>query len=195
NLKLTFPGYCFYEDVHFSYTRTNGKQELLSDIFHLHRESTPVHKSFEIDISMSDTPEKYHDQLCIVKVEDNGKLTYAGGKYNNGVISESLRNFGRYAVAVDTVSPSIRPLNLQHGADLTQLPGIRFLIEDDFSGIEKYNGYLDGAWILFEYDPKNNLLFHEFDDHVPILRKNRDLELHIEDARGNKSIYTMTFFR
>jgi hypothetical protein len=195
NLKLTFPEYCFYEDVQFSYTRTNGKQGLLSDIFHLHRESTPVHKSFGIDISMSGTPEKYHDQLCIVKIEDDGKLTYAGGKYSNGVLSESLRNFGRYAVAVDTLSPIIRPLNLQHGADLTQLPGIRFHVDDDLSGIKTYNGYLDGEWILFEYDPKNNLLLHEFDDRVPILRKNRDLELHIEDAKGNMSIYSITFFR
>lgn len=195
NLKLTFPEFCFYEDVHFSYTRTNGRQGLLSDIFHLHRESTPVHTSFEIDISMSEIPEKYHDQLSIVKIEDDGKLTYAGGKYNNGIISESLRNFGRYAVAADTLSPTIRPLNLQPGADLTQLPGIRFHIEDDLSGIKTYNGYLDGAWILFEYDPKNNLLLHEFDDRVPIIRKNRELELHIEDAKGNKSIYSMTFFR
>jgi murein DD-endopeptidase MepM/ murein hydrolase activator NlpD len=195
NIKLSFPGYCFYEDVHFSYTRTNGKQGLLSDVFHLHDASTPVHKSFGIDISMSETPEKYHDQLCIVKIQDDGSLTYAGGKYNNGVLSESLREFGRYAVAVDTISPSIRPLNLQHGGDLSQLPGIRFLIEDDFSGIKTYNGYLDGEWILFEYDPKNNLLLHEFDDRVPILGKNRDLELHIEDAKGNRSIYSMTFFR
>jgi hypothetical protein len=195
NLKLTFPEYCFYEDVHFSYTRTNGKQGLFSDVFHLHRESTPVHKSFGIDISLTGTPEKYHDQLCLVKVEDDGKLSYAGGKYNNGVLSESLRDFGKYAVAVDTLSPAIRPLNLKHGTDLTQLPGLRFHIEDDLSGIKTYNGYLDGEWILFEYDPKNDLLLHEFDDRVPILRKNRDLELHIEDAKGNKSIYSMTFFR
>ncbi len=195
NLKLTFPEYCFYEDVPFSYIRTNGKKGLLSDVFHLHHESIPVHRSFEIDISVSDTPEKYHDQLCIVKIEDDGKLSYQGGKYSNGIVSGSLRNFGRYALAVDTLSPSIRPLNLQHGSDLTKLPGIRFHIEDDLSGIKTYNGYLDGTWILFEYDPKNNLLLHEFDDRVPILRKNRELELHIEDAKGNKSIYSMTIFR
>jgi hypothetical protein len=195
NIKLTFPEYCFYEDVHFSYTRTNGKLGLLSDVFHLHHESTPVHRFFGIDISVSGIPQKYNDQLCIVKIQDDGTLTYAGGKYSNGILSESLREFGRYAVAADTVSPTIRPLNLQHGADLSQLPGMRFLIEDDFSGIKTYNGYLDGAWILFEYDPKNNLLLHEFDDRVPILGKNRELELHIEDAKGNISIYSMTFFR
>ena len=195
NLKLNFPAYSFYEDVPFSYRRTGGSGEFLSDVFHIHRESTPVHKHFGIEIALPAIPEKYQDYLCLVKIEDDGKPTYAGGKFKQGMLSEDIRSFGRYAVSVDTVGPIIRPLNVQHGSDLTELPGIRFQVKDDLSGINSYNGFIDGEWVLFEYDPKNDLLLHEFDNRVPILKKNRELELHIEDATGNKSIYTMNFFR
>ncbi|MEX0981409.1 MAG: M23 family metallopeptidase [Bacteroidales bacterium] len=195
NISLTFPEYCFYEDVPFRYTRTNGREGLLSDLFHLHSESTPVHKSFTIAIDVRDIPEHYHDRLCLVKLEDNGELSFSGGSCSQGVLTENLRSFGRYAVAVDTVGPTVQPLNLEDGMDLAEQQGIRFLIKDDLSGISSYNGFVDGEWVLFEYDPKNDLLFYAFDERVPILRKNRDLELHIGDAKGNKTIYTMTFFR
>ena len=195
NISLTFPEYCFYEDVPFRFRRTNGREGLLSDVFHLHYESTPVHKSFKIEIAVGDIPEQYHDRLCLVRIEDNDALSFSGGSYSQGVLTESLRSFGRYAVAIDTVSPSVRTLNVHDGMDLAQQSDIKFLIRDDLSGISSYNGFIDGEWVLFEYDPKNDLLIHEFDKRVPILGKNRDLELHIRDAKGNKSIYTMTFFR
>jgi hypothetical protein len=195
NVKLDFPAYCFYEDVPFSYRRTGGSGEFITEIFHIHHESTPVHKHFGIEITLPAVSEKVADYLCLVKIEDDGKLTYVGGKFNQGKLSEDIRSFGRYAVSVDTVGPVVRPLNVQHGSDLTALPGIRFQVKDELSGISSYNGFIDGEWVLFEYDPKNDLLVHEFDNRVPILKKNRELELHIEDATGNKSIYTMNFFR
>ncbi len=195
DLRLTFPAYCFYEDVTFSYLRSSGSGKYLSDIFHIHRESVPVHSFIGIEIALREIPEKYLDNLCIVKIEDDEKLTYVGGKYNQGAITGELRSFGSYTVTADTVGPVIRPLNLQHGSDLSELPGIRFHVKDELSGIASYNGYIDGDWILFEYDPKNDLLLHEFDGRVPILKKNRELELHIEDATGNISIFTMKFFR
>jgi hypothetical protein len=49
--------------------------------------------------------------------------------------------------------------------------------------------------VLFEYDPKNDLLSYEFDDRVPILEKKRDLEIHLTDAKGNKTIYQTVFIR
>ncbi len=195
NISLTFPEYCFYEDVPFRYTRTNGREGLLSDLFHLHHESTPVHKPFTIELEVRNIPEKFHDKLCLVKIADNGELSFSGGSYNQGVLSENVRSFGRYAVALDTVGPTVSPINVQSGMYPGEQTGIGFLIKDDLSGIVSYNGFVDGEWVLFEYDPKNDLLLYTFDEQVPILKKNRDLELHIGDAKGNKTIYTTTFIR
>jgi murein DD-endopeptidase MepM/ murein hydrolase activator NlpD len=189
NVKLDFPAYCFYEDVPFSYRRTDGSGEFLTDVFHIHQESTPVHKHFGIEITLPEIPEKVKDYLCLVKIEDDGKLTYAGGKFNQGKLSEDIRSFGRYAVSVDTVGPFIRPLNVQHGSDLTGLPGIRFQVKDELSGISSYNGFVDGEWVLFEYDPKNDLLVHEFDNRVPILKKIANLSFTLRMQQGtNRSI-------
>ena len=59
-----------------------------------------------------------------------------------------LRNFGKYAIAVDTIAPEIIPLNGTAMADLTGRSALKFTIRDDLSGIEKYEGYIDNNWVL-----------------------------------------------
>jgi hypothetical protein len=87
------------------------------------------------------------------------------------------------------------PLNLYEGKNVTTQPGIRFRVSDDFSGIDTYNGFINGQWVLFEYDPKNELLVHEFDDRVQYLQKNNELEIVLTDMVGNKMTYHTSFFR
>ncbi len=67
-------------------------------------------------------------------------------------------------------------------------------ISDDFSGIKSYRGTINGKWILFEYDPKRNLLTYDFSDKTFKLAKH-ELEIEVEDNVGNKSVYKATFFK
>ena len=94
-----------------------------------------------------------------------------------------------------TIAPIITALNLQAGKNLTDVPGIRFVIKDELSGISSYKGYIDNEWILMQYDPKNELLFYTFDNSRISNEKNHELELYIEDGKGNKAFYHTTFFR
>jgi hypothetical protein len=40
------------------------------------------------------------------------------------------------------------------------------LINDTGSGIKSYDGYLNGNWILFEYDTKTRRITHNFSDGI-----------------------------
>lgn len=195
NIQLSFPSYCFYEDVPFTFARTNGRHDLFSDLYHLHKESTPVHKSFSIAITPNKIPEKNRDKLCIVKIEEKDEISFAGGTFENGMVSGTLRSFGKYAIAIDTIRPTITALNIYPGKDVTMQSDVRFRISDNLSGIESYNGYIDNQWVLFEYDPKNDLLFYEFDDRFSNTGKNHELEIHLSDPKGNKTVYHTTFYR
>jgi len=193
-INVQFQPYSFYSDICLDFFSEPGPATLYSDIFSIGNVLVPVHRPFNIEIPVSGVPDKYYDKLCLVTVGEN-ETVYAGGNYSGGKVSGSSRNFGKYAVGIDTVAPVINALNLYHGKNLSDQPGIRFIITDDFSGISEYNGYVDNQWILFEYDPKKNLLVYEFDDRVPISKKNHELELYITDNKGNKAIYHTTFYR
>ncbi|MCF8346358.1 MAG: M23 family metallopeptidase [Bacteroidales bacterium] len=194
-IAISFPAWCFYDDVNFRYARTGGMDGLLSDIHHLHRETTPVHRSFDLAIAVNpDIPEAQRDKLFLARISNDEMIGYAGGVYADGAVSEKIRSFGSYAIAIDTVAPEIIPLNMYSGKDMTGLPAMRFKVKDNLSGVGVYNGTIDGAWVLFEYDPKNDLVFYEFDDRVPVSGKSHRIELQIEDMKGNKTVYQSTFF-
>lgn len=195
NIVLQFPAYCFYEDVDFRFATADGPADLYSDIFLLHDESVPVHRNFEISVIPDRFPEKHADRLCLVSIMDNGTTEFAGGTFEEGKVTGNLRSFGKYAVGVDTIPPEITPLNLYEGKDVRSQPGIRFRISDNLSGITTYDGYINGQWVLFEYDPKNELLFHKFDGRVPFSEKNNELEIVLTDTKGNKTNYHTTFLR
>jgi hypothetical protein len=71
---------------------------------------------------------------------------------------------------------------------------IRFRVTDDLSGIKSYTGYIDGKWVLFEYDPKSDLIFYEIDRNRIEEGKMHDLELFITDNKNNMSSKFMQFY-
>lgn len=195
NIELRFPAYSFYDHIDFTVATFEGPDAMYSDIYQLHDEAVPVHRAFDISLVPDRLPVRYPEKLCLVSIEEDGSFKFAGGDFTDGKVTGQLRSFGKYAIGIDTVAPEITPLDLYAGKDLSTQPGIRFSITDDLSGIDSYNGYINGQWVLFEYDPKNNLLFHEFDGRVPFSGKNNELEIELKDAKGNTTNYHTTFLR
>jgi hypothetical protein len=94
---------------------------------------------------------------------------------------------------VDTIPPRITPINIKNGANMSGIKDIRFKIKDDFSGINTYNGWIDGQWALFEYDAKNDLLFYNFDAGRLTKNTQHTLELKVTDNKGNTAEYKAKF--
>ena len=71
-------------------------------------------------------------------------------KWVNNKLTTKLKSFGGFSVAVDTLAPTIKGLNIYRGKTMTSST-IRMTIKDDMSGIKSYRGEIDGKWILMEY--------------------------------------------
>jgi hypothetical protein len=80
------------------------------------------------------------------------------------------------------------------GKWISQLDALQFTISDEGSGIKSYEGYLNGNWILLEYEPKTKKLVHHFADGIVAEGKN-DLKVVITDNVGNSTIFETQFFR
>ena len=101
---------------------------------------------------------------------------------------------GEFTLARDSVAPKISPSNFKTNQWLSKFKFMKVKISDDFSGIKSYKGSINGQWVLFEYEPKRNLLTYDFSDKV-FEQAKHELELEVEDNVGNKSIYKTIFFR
>lgn len=115
---------------------------------------------------------------------------YAGGEINGMFISGRNNRFGYYSLVIDSIPPTIRMINTKKEISMDDSLGLRFIIEDNFSGIGRYRGTINKKWVLFEYDAKNKLLKYDFDENTPAGKL--EVELFVEDKRNNQRVLKTT---
>ena len=194
-IHVAIPANALYDDINFTCTASAIPKGLYSRAYKIHDRSTPLHKSMTIEISADSLPERLREKALIVLIEPDGKRFSAGGAYRDGTVTAHSSVFGEFAIGVDTVPPRITPVNIKNGADMRGNKNIRFKITDNFSGINTYNGWIDGQWALFEYDAKNDMLFYTFDADRLTKNTQHTLELKISDNKGNTAEYRAKFTR
>jgi hypothetical protein len=193
NITARFPAGAVYEDLKMHFGAAPAPAGAFSPAFTLHDDETPVHAYYTLSIRPEGLPSALRPQALIGIVDDKGKVGSIGGRYENGAVTARVRTFGTFVVAVDTTAPEITPLNISDGKNMGQAASIRVKIDDDFSGIDSYEGRIDGAWVLFEYDAKNDLLEYTFDERVA--PGAHTLEVVVRDPVGNTGIYQARFTR
>jgi len=123
----------------------------------------------------------------------SGKIYSATGKYDDGWVEGNIRTLGSYTLAVDTEAPKITSLNTADKKTPKDPNVLKFKVSDNLSGIENFKGTIDGKWVLFEYDLKNNLLSYTFDKTRFKFVGNHQLILEVTDFKGNTSTYKTNF--
>lgn len=104
---------------------------------------------------------------------------YEGGKWLNGSISFTTREFGNFVILEDNVPPTIQVIYINNQA-------ARFKIKDALSGINSFEATLNGKWLLMNYDAKSNTIMSEKLNKHELLKG--DLVLTVTDNAGNKKI-------
>jgi len=134
-----------------------------------------------ISISLKPQLEYHHpDKTSVYALDGRGNPSYVGGEWNGKKISFKTRNWGSYTILEDTLKPSIKPL-------LINQDQLVFRIEDKLSGIDEYELFIDGEWVLMNYDYKKNLIESEKLD--PGKAFGGILELKVKDHAGNTNTY------
>jgi hypothetical protein len=153
-----------------------------------------VQNSFTIRIKPENVADSLYSKVLLAGMNDKKIIFARGGEYKNGYVEMKSRDFGIYFVSIDTIPPTIHPVNFKRGTtDLSNRKYLRFTIRDDFSGISKYRGAIDGKWALFEYDPKYNRLQYNLDKDKIGKGRSHDLELKVTDQKNNIKVYRMKF--
>jgi hypothetical protein len=194
NIKI--PPLSLYADAWLSYLTLPSNNSYYSDIHIIGDELVAVDNYPTLKLKVT-KPLNYllPDKLVVVKLNDKGIVVSEGGQWNNGFVEAKISGFGKYALAADTIAPKIISLSFKNRGWYAAKDVISFKISDDLSGIKTYNGYINGKWVLFEYDPKINLLFYKVDaERLEHSKLPQNLEIYVLDERNNMGKYQGEFY-
>ncbi len=192
-LTMNIPSGSLYVNTLFHYSMDNSRKDFYPYIHHIHTPEVPMQKYATLSVKTDPVPERLLNKTGIVLLPKKGGPSWQGGEVKNGRITASVREFGDFTLLADTIPPAIVPVNISLDKEMKGQSSIRFSIKDQLSGIASFDGYIDNEWVLFEYEPKNDLLFYVFDTERLKSGISHELELYVRDYAGNSALYHTTF--
>ena len=126
----------------------------------------------------------------IVSINEKGKKSWIGGKYESGSIFAYLNELGHdIAISVDSIFPTITPIEPEKWSINKK---IVIKLSDDLSGISSFRGTIDGEFALFQHDIKSSHYTYIFDPEK-ISKGDHSLYFEAIDKVGNKNGYQYDF--
>ncbi|WP_264566878.1 M23 family metallopeptidase [Flavobacterium sp. N3904] len=184
--SVFFPANTFYSDFNLNFDVKNG-------VITIHDDTVPVHSNFTIAIENDNYKEDQKDKVFIGLVQGE-KISYNTTRRKEAIYETKAKTLGQYKLVLDTIPPIITISKTIEGKDLSNQKRLEVSIRDSLSGIKTYNGYLNGKWILMEYDNKTRVLTHNFSDGI-VEEGNNELKVVVVDNVGNSSIFETHFYR
>lgn len=192
-IKIDFPPTCLYENTPLNIKYDPKVGRCLTPIAHVNTLYEPLNDYMQLSFNIDHIDFNFIDKLVVVSLTAKKQLLAAeGGTINENWITCKTRSFGPYTVFKDIEAPSLVPKNYIANGTYFKNQRLYFQCKDNISGIGKYEAYIDGKWILVEYEKNRKQLFFEL-DRITKTGKNHQLELVVEDKVGNKRTYESSF--
>jgi len=186
NVTVTIPANTFLDDFYMNFDVKRRK-------LNLHEDVVPAFTNFQITFEDSLATDKEREKMFIGLVDGKKTYFYNTKKFKNS-FTIYTKYLGEYKLLKDSVAPKLKIAKSIDGKWISNQNELQFSLSDDLSGVKTYDGYLNGKWILLEYESKTNKLIHHFADGIVDEGKN-DLKLVVTDNVGNSTIFETQFFR
>lgn len=187
------PEYAFYKDVAIKAAQIDTINNIFSNFaYQLGNEEIPLHK--KITVRLMPKNEFVGDSsLYIAYKNKKGEFVFLGNKMVDSYLEAMTNVLGTYFIAKDSVAPSIKTVNFKSNSSISENWSLRVEIDDEGSGIMKYDMYVNDEWVLADYDAKKKLLVYQIDNHIK--KGHNSLKVIVTDMVGNKKVYTTTLQR
>ena len=184
NSKIKIPRNTFLKDVNLKLSSSQDSLKILNPYI-------PVFKNISVEFkNISDSKGNY-----LAFKDQNNNESFATSTINkNDFFNLKTKSLGTYFIKKDTIPPRIRLQNFKDGDWITNKKNIKIKILDDETGIKNYNVWINGKWMLFEYEYKKNELVYNFDSYFENNVDNK-IFIRIEDMVGNRTEKTFNFYR
>ena len=166
----------------------------INDTLILVNKNYPLNKKIKVSFKINNNLSS-NKNLGIGLIVNNSKKTkFLPSIIENNELYSYSNELGSFFITSDNDKPTIKPLNFKNGDWISKKKYLKLEINDLTSGIKKYDGNINGKWILLEYDPKKKLLTYDLED-LKYYSYKLNLVLTVEDFANNKSIYKAEIYR
>lgn len=180
-----------YDNLCFFY-RSTKDSNYLSDVHNLAGKYVGVHQYYKMTITPKVTLDSnLYSKLLIVSIDEKGRISDKGGDYREGAVTARVREFGKFALTLDTTMPVLTLVEKQNLNALKKNSTISFKIGDNLSGIESYTARVNGEWILASYKRKKRKLVVSLSEVKGLTSGTHDLEIEVVDEKGNMNLKKM----
>jgi hypothetical protein len=196
DFKAFFKDGSLYENLYLQFNKSDEySADQVSALFHIHDDKTPLHKYVDIYLKPNvDIDSALLEKVCLINCSSLSKYENWGGNFRSKWFHGQINELGTYGLMLDTIPPEIRVKSFSE--NMVGRKRIQFIIKDNLNprGLAKdltANAFIDGEWVLMEYDLKNNLISHYFDKNLS--SGVHDFRLEVEDDRGNIAVFEKKF--
>ncbi len=163
---------CFYEP--------SLKNLKTSNNISIGHSSTIIQTPIQIKLPLKD--KKYGNEKYYIAVNNS----YLATKYSNNWLSAESKSLGEYSIKIDTIAPSITPLNFLKTDTILKKKIIQWKLSESKTNISDYDIFIDGKWCLLEFESKGSYAFFRV---TPDLIGKHTLKIIVKDVCGNEAIW------
>jgi Peptidase family M23 len=173
NIKIDFNTKSLYDTLYLE-----AKNDFNS--FQIGQATIPLSEPLEISYK---TNGKYDtEKSAVYNIYGNSKKAL-NTTWKGNIATFKTKELGTFSILADYQPPTIKPVI----KDSTQLA---FRIFDDLSGIKEFKAFVNGQFVLMEYDYKKRLIWSAKKDSTNYFKG--DIKLTVADNVGNSEIYEST---
>ncbi len=182
-----FPAGSFYENQYIKFSEYTNGFEILPD-------NIPLRKNIKVRYSLERVPGSMKKYAYLAKVNPKSKRSYfvTANKKHDSIVLKT-RSLGTYFIQYDSIAPTIYDLNIKNNKWVTHFRFLRFKVKDK-TGIKSVEAYIDGKWILVEWDYKTGRAFYNFND-LKFPGTKHSLRIVVTDRVGNVKEKNLIFYR
>ena len=187
--SITFYENTFYDDVSLNFKMDSSYTPPVYTMEE--NQYIPLNKACTVELESKILGTELKKNAVIVVKNHEDKETALTTNVKDKWAYANTKDIGTFYLSFDTIKPFIQLLNYTAEGSKFTSNTIRVKISDNLSGISEYNGFIDGHWVNFYYDAKNDMLEYKFDEYCP--SGEHKLILLVTDKKQNQATLEQYF--
>ncbi len=151
----------------------------LKDSYSLGDPKTPIQQEFTVKLK---SPTKPTAKNYLAVTTAGGRIKPLATSIEGDWLTAESMYLGSFSIKTDTVAPTVTPLNFKETDLVTAKKRLTWKILESQTLLVDYDLFIDGKWVLLEYEEKSNYVFY---DRTKNMTGTHELLLIAKDRCGN----------
>ncbi len=192
NVDIAIPSGAVYENYQFMASESQLQKGMITPIYHIGDKTVAIHNPITIGIKPEHFPDSLKSKAVLVSIDKYGNYMDEGGKWSNGFLSENVRHFGDFTLAIDTVPPTIKKEYYPGDLNSTRGATVQFTLHDNLSGVKSYTAMVDGKWLLMEYNKNDGMISGDLSSYTQ--NQKHKIDITVTDEKENETKFSDVFY-